>query len=50
MAKETVGDMIVRERKDELANPSTTKARRAELLAKPAPRSMVHETWPPTTK
>lgn len=47
MAKETVGDMIVRHRKAELADDRTSKARVREILKLPTPRSIQNETWPP---
>lgn len=44
MAKETVGDMIVRHRRAEMErHPS----RRKEILKRFRPRSLQNQTWPP---
>lgn len=44
MAKETVGDMIVRHRKAEMASDPK---RAPEILKRFKPRSLQNESWPP---
>lgn len=43
-----LGDKIVADRRERLANPRCTEREATEILAKPAPRSMTSGTWPPS--
>jgi hypothetical protein len=42
--------MIVRHRKEAIADPKTTPAERKEIAGRFKPRTMLNETWEPEEK
>jgi hypothetical protein len=47
---ETVGDMIVRHRKEALADPRRSAKEKAGIRSRFTPRSLSVQTWPPKEK
>lgn len=45
--KETVGDLIIADRMLQLADKRISAEKRAEILARPKPRTAVRLPWPP---
>ena len=44
----TVGDMIVRQRREDLQNPNTSERFAKEIAEMFTPRSLRNEKWPPS--